>query len=104
MVFCGKESEEGFACLKKGIGAGIMIAKQRKSKSKKVTKKKSQVIVPKKVSPLKKKAAPVTLRIKDLTPSGKAKLKKLRTGKNMTYLTPQGALDLGFKFLAADLK
>ena len=103
MVFCGKESEEGFACLKKGIGAGIMIAKQRKSKSKKVTKKKSQVIVPKKVSPLKKKA-PVTLRIKDLTPSGKEKLKKLRTGKNMTYLTPQGALDLGFKFLAADLK
>ena len=32
MTFCGKESEEGFACLKKGIGAGLMIAKQRIAK------------------------------------------------------------------------
>ena len=57
MTFCGKESEEGFACLKKGIGAGLMIAKQRISK---------QRIAPikKKIKVKKKKAAPVRKKIK----------------------------------------
>ena len=47
MVFCGKESEEGFACLKKG-----------------------------KITVKKKKAAPVTQKIKILQRSGKKYKKK----------------------------
>lgn len=64
MVFCGKESEEGFACLKKGIGVGIMLAKQRKAPIKK------------KITVKKKKAAPVTQKIKILQRSGKKYKKK----------------------------
>jgi len=40
MVFCGKQSEEGFACFKKGIGTGIMLQKQkRKGRSDKGVKR-----------------------------------------------------------------
>ena len=40
MVFCGKESEDGFACFKKGIGTGIMLQKQkRKGRSDKGVKR-----------------------------------------------------------------
>ena len=55
MTFCGKESEEGFACLKKGIGAGLMIAKQRIAQQKKTPIKKKMKVKKKKEAPVRKK-------------------------------------------------
>ena len=58
MVFCGKQSEEGFACFKKGIGTGIMLQKQkRKGRSDKGVKRgpRPKVVKKMKISYLNKK-------------------------------------------------